>query len=61
MGKRKKDEEQSTGAKRKAPQSGGKANEGITSMLMQLSDYEKNVAAQPFKAKVYKKAAHTVQ
>ena len=47
-------------AKRKAPDTGNK-NEEISSMLSQLSDYEKNVTNNVFKAKAYKKAAHAVR
>ena len=46
-------------AKRKAPDTGNK-NEDISNMLSQLSDYEKNVTNNVFKAKAYKKAAHAV-
>ena len=45
--------------KRKAPE-GGTPNQEFVTMLTQLSEYEKNVAANMFKAKAYKKAAHTV-
>ena len=62
MNKRRKEDDKTPEAKRKAPEaSSGKVNEGITNLLMQLSDYEKNVAANTFKAKAYKKAAHTVK
>ena len=58
MSKRKA-EESSPKAKRKAPDIGNK-NEDLSNMLSQLSDYEKNVSNNIFKAKAYKKAAHAV-
>lgn len=60
MSKRKLDESAVKDGKRKAPDTTSNQNSDISSFLTQLSDYEKNVSNNPFKAKAYKKAAHTV-
>ena len=59
MSKRKAEVSSPPKVKRKAPDAGNK-NEQLSDMLSKLSDFEKNVSNNVFKAKAYKKAAHSV-
>ena len=63
MSKRKSEGSPSASEGRKIPRKGpatDNPNQEFVAALNQLSEYEKNVSGNVFKARAYKKAAHTV-